>query len=137
MKKIVIPGLLAAVLMTIVGMGIGMIFNAAVPSLGEEYMNPAIFRAWDEPLMQLFFVYPFILGFALAWVWDKVKGLIKGNMWKRGLVFGLVFFLIGSIPGMFISYSTFQVSFLMVLSWTLNGLTNGVISGWVFAKLNK
>jgi len=137
MKKIVLPGILAAIVMTVVGMGIGFAYNAIFPSLVDEYANIAIYRAMEDPLMQLFFAYPLILGLILAWIWNKTKGLFKGNMWKKGLIFGLCYFFVATIPGMFITYSSFQVSLLIVSSWTLNGLTNGILSGWIFAKLNK
>ena len=137
MKKIVLPGVLAGILMAIVGMGIGYIFNAIFPSLMAEYSNTAVFRAMEDPLMSLFFIYPFILGIALAWIWDKTKGLFKGSFWERGAMFGLAFFIAGSIPGMIITYSSFQVSLLITSTWTLNGLTNGLITGWICAKMNK
>lgn len=72
----------------------------------------------------------------LAWAWDKTKGLFKGSAEKRGINFGLVIWLISSIPGMVIIYSSFQVSLLMVFTWTLSGLVNGIIAGLVFVKMN-
>jgi len=137
MKKIVLPGILAGILMAAVGMLIGYVFNAIFPSLMAEYNNTAIFRAMEDPLMSLFFLYPLILGIALAWLWDKTKGLFKSDNWKRGVHFGLIYFVVASIPGMLITYSSFQVSLLITSTWTLNGLANGLIAGMIFAKMNK
>ena len=137
MKKVILPGILAGILMAIIGMAIGYLFNIPFPSLMLEYENINVFRAFDDPLMSLFFLYPLVLGIVLAWVWDKSKSLFKCKYFKRALAFGAVYFLVATIPGMLITYSSFQVSLLIVGTWTLNGLLNGIIAGLVFGKLNK
>jgi uncharacterized membrane protein YraQ (UPF0718 family) len=38
---------------------------------------------------------------------------------------------------MLITYSSFVVSLLMIISWLVMGLVNGIVAGWIFAKLNK
>jgi len=137
-KKIILPGIIAAVIMGAVGIGIGVLFSAIFPRLNDEYANTAMFRAMDDPLMILFWFAPLITGIVLAYFWSISKEMIKGkNMWSRGAKFGLAFWLVTTIPGMFITYSSFQVSALITFTWLLNGLTNGLISGWVFAKMNK
>jgi hypothetical protein len=88
--------------------------------------------------MQMFFAYPFVLGIILAFVWDKVKKSVAGKTTtSRGLNFGLIYFMATTIPGMFITYSSFQVSLMLVMSWTLSGFIEAVVAGWVLAKLNK
>jgi len=72
----------------------------------------------------------------LAWTWDKTKDLFKDKNWMwRGKKFGLTYWLI-FLPGMLISYSTFPVSLSMIATWSLNGLIQGIVAGWVFAKKN-
>ena len=136
MKKVLIFGLIAGLAMSIVGMLYNALSGVAFPGLMVEYQTSGLFRPWEDPLMTAFFAYPFILGIALAWVWDKVKGLISGGLWTRALNFGLAYFIVATIPGMFISYTSFPVSLLMILSWSLSGLLNGIIAGAVLAKLN-
>lgn len=136
MKKVLGFGLLSGVVMLIVGIASSWIFELLF-TLKVEYQNPAIFRPWTDPLMSLYFVYPFLLGVILAWAWDKVKILNWGqNAWKAGLKFGWVGFIVLIIPGMFMSYSTFVVSFPMILSWAIGGFLQLIFAGWVFAKLN-
>jgi hypothetical protein len=43
---------------------------------------------------------------------------------------------VAAIPGMLMSYSSFPVSFVMILSWTLTGLVEAVLAGIILAKLN-
>ena len=61
-------GLIAGGVNFIVAMAINFGFMALIPSLAREYQNPGLFRPWSDPLMMLFFLNPFILGF-LEFVW--------------------------------------------------------------------
>jgi hypothetical protein len=133
MRKIVGPGLLAGLLMLIVGMVLNIAIEKMIPGIMAEYKTPGLFRPWTDPLMQIYFAYPFILGLALAYAWDKIKGCLGENkVWA--FVWGL--FLVATLPGMFITYSSFQVSLAMVLSWTICGIVNVLVAGLVFAKMN-
>ena len=138
MKKVFLPGLVAGIAMLAVSMLVNQFVNMFVPSVAAEYVNSALFRPWSDPLMSLIFVHPFLLGFILAWVWNKVKPLfVSGSVWQKGTRFGLVVWLVASIPGMFISYSSFPVSLSMISSWLISGLISVIVAGWIFAKMNK
>ena len=136
MKKIIWPGILAAIVTFIVGMGLTFLYNAVFPAIKAEYENTGLFRSAQDPLMMVFFAYPLVLGIALSWLWDKTKSSFKGTTAQRGINFGIAYFIIATIPGMFITYTSFQVSLLMVLIWTLSGLINGMIAGSIFARMN-
>jgi len=45
--------------------------------------------------------------------------------------------VIASIPGMVITYSSFQVSLPMVLTWTVFGLVSALAGGLVCAGMNR
>ena len=138
MKNIIVPGLAVGIVTLVVSMVFNFLINDLFPELSVEYVNSGIFRPWSDPLMQMFFAYPFILGVILAFVWDKLKTQVKGqSVFSRGLNFGQSYFLVATIPGMFITYTSFQVSLGLVLSWTTGGLIEGIFAGWVLAKLNK
>lgn len=121
-------GIIAGIVLLIVGMGFNWLFGVIFPSLMTEYQNTAIFRPWDDPLMTAYFGYPFILGIVLAYLWDKVKA-------NNPLEFAKLYFVIATIPGMFISYTSFQLSPLMILTWTLVGLLQAYVAGVVFTKV--
>jgi hypothetical protein len=136
MKKIVLPGIAAGVAIFILAMLINYAFML-LPSVAADYKNHALMRSFQDPLASLFFIYPVVQGIILAWAWDKSKTLFKGTMVNRGIKFGFVIWLIASVPGMIMSYSSFQTSLLTVISWTVNGLVGPIAAGLVFAKLNK
>lgn len=138
MKKILIAGLAAGLAMLIVSLGLNQLFNAVIPGLSNEYMNPALFRPWSDPLMMLFFLHPFVVGIALSWVWSIVKSIVPGvGAWKKGFNFGLAYGIVTSLPGMLISYSSFQISLWMILSWTIAGLIQTIVAGMVLARMNR
>jgi hypothetical protein len=136
MKKIILPGIVAGIVILILGMAINNLFML-IPSVNADYNNFNIMRSWQDPLMLLFFIYPFVLGIALAWMWNISKGLFKGSAWKRGTNFGWTYFIIATIPGMLISYISFPISLLTIISWAVSSLISAIAAGWIFAKMNK
>ncbi len=137
MKKIIVSGLLAAIAMLAVGFGVGYGLMAIFPTLTAEYANTALFRPWNDPVMSLYFAHPFLLGFILAWVWSKVKGVIGGAGWAaRGARFGLAYWLV-SVPGMIISYASFPLSLIMVISWSVSILVQALAAGLIYAAVNR
>ena len=137
MKKIIVSGLVAGVAIFVVSMVLSQLTNFLLPNIAQEYQNSGIFRPWSDPLMSLYFLYPFILGLVLAWFWDKTKGSFKNTKCGRGVCFGFSYWLVASIPGMLITYSSFTVSLIMVISWSLVGLVEALAAGWVLSKMNK
>jgi hypothetical protein len=136
MKKIILSGLIASIAMSVLGFflsyGLGFIF----PSVMQEYYNTAIFRPWSDPIMSLFFISPFALGFVLAFIWNKIKSIFNDTPLKNGLVFGFYYWLLG-ISGMIISYSSFKISLLMVITWTISMLVQSLVAGLIYSYMNK
>ena len=137
MKKIIVPGLLAGLAMLIVGLIVSQLFNLAAPSQMGEYENTALFRPWSDPLMNIYWAHPFIVGLILAWIWDMTKGLVSGqNACIRGCRFGAIYWVV-TIPGMVISYASFPLSLLIIISWTLSVLAQALTAGYIYALMNK
>jgi len=136
MKKVLIPGLVTGLVILIVGMVVGQLINLAIPGLMAEYQNPNLFRPWEDPLMSIYFAHPFILGLALAWVWNKVKGLVSGKPLARATHFALGYWIVATIPGMVISYASFPLSLTIILSWTITCLLQAIAAGLVLGKMN-
>jgi hypothetical protein len=137
MKKIILPGIIAAVATFISFMVLGMIFSFIFPNLPPAYENTAIFRPMNDPAaIILNIIYIFFTGIAFAWAWDKIKEHFKGSVFSRGIKFGMVFGLLFTIPGMIMTLAFFQVTVLMVITWTISGFVNCCIPGWIYAKMN-
>ncbi len=136
MKKIFWTGLIIGIAMAVVNMLLNPVLSAVFPVLKNAYMAD-VFRPWDDPIMMLFFLYPIILGFGLAWIWDKVKQLFTGSVLKKGINFGTIYFLVLVLPTFLINFSSFNLPFVMILSWGIMGAVNGFVAGFILAKLNK
>jgi hypothetical protein len=132
MKKIIWPGLLLGVIMLIVSMIVSYLFML-IPSVSADY-NTSFMRNWQDPIMMLFFLYPFILGIVFAWLWAKTKSSFKGK--NRACYFGWLLFFLTTVPGMWITYTSFNLSFLTILSWTVAGLINAKIAGFFLVWIN-
>ncbi len=136
MKKIS-TGLLAGVIMLIIGMLTGQIFQFFFPSIKTEYTNQNLFRPWSDPLMTSCLAEPFLVGIILAWIWSMTKGIVKGNSQiEKVLYFGLIFW-VTTIPGMWMSYGSFPISFILTISWSITILLQVFCAGLLFSKILK
>lgn len=133
-KKVLISGIICGALLLILSFAVLYLTINLFPALAEEYYNPVFWPGNDRAL--LYFLHPFVLSIALAWVWHRFKSILTGNWLMRGLEFGLIYLLIGTIPSMWLTFSAINVSFSMVFSWVLYGLLQAIICGLIFSKLN-
>ena len=134
MKKIIIPGLVAGTILFIVSYGGLYTALHLFPRLFTEYNNPLFNSDGSRDL--LFYLHAFIISFALSWFWDRFKSLFHGHYLLRGLEFGFVYSIVALLPVMWITFSSLDITFLMVLSWFLYGLMQAIVTGTVFAKIN-
>ncbi|MBM3247006.1 hypothetical protein FJZ17_00470 [Candidatus Pacearchaeota archaeon] len=134
MKKVIGPGLLLGLIMLIFSMIVNYLFML-IPSVNADYTTEFM-RSWQDPIMMAFFVYPFILGLVFAWLWAKTKTSFKGKGIMRGCYFGWLLFFLTTVPGMFATYTSFNLSFLTILGWTVSGLINAKIAGFFLVKAN-
>jgi len=134
MKKVLISGLIAGCILFVLSYGGLFLAIRFFPKWFTEYNNP-LFNS-DGSRDMLFYLHAFIISFALSWFWDRFKGLFKGQFLIRGLEFGFVYSVVALLPVMWISFSSLDVSIVMVLSWFGYGLMQAIIAGLVFAKVN-
>ena len=123
-------GLLAGLANLVISFVINWLVGIALPGVSSQYQNIAMFRPWSDPLMMVYFAYPFILGLVAAYLWDKVGK-------PQPLEFAKLYFIIATIPGMFITYTSFQISLTMVLLWAVTGFVQVLVAGWVFTKVRE
>ena len=128
-------GLIAGVAVLVVGFGLNWLIGAVFPSIAQEYQNLAIFRPWTDPLMIVYFAHPFILGIVLAYLWNILEKQLSGDSINKAFQFAKLYFVIATIPGMFISYTSFQVSLFMILAWAVSGFLQVFAAGLVFARV--
>ena len=134
MKKVLTTGLIAGIVLFIISYGGLFLSIRFFPELFVMYNNP-LFNS-DGSKDVLFYLHAFIISFALSWFWERFKGLFHGPFILRGLEFGLVYAIVALLPVMWITFSSIDITFIMVASWFLYGLVQAVLAGILFAKIN-
>ncbi len=136
MKKIIISGLVAGVVMLVTAFIFNQAFYYFLPVLKLEYSNTSLYRAMDDPVMMLYFLHPLFLGFILAFVWNITKdAFVSKKGLPRGIQFGLIYWLI-VLPGLFISYICSPFSLLAVCTWGIVTFAQALLAGLILEKMN-
>ena len=112
-KKILIAGILAGIVIEIIALIIGTIVQAIWPFNIFEFGG---MRAMNDPIMLLFFLQPWVISFAMAIVYSYVGKATDGNVIWKGKKFGLLVWLVSSVPSVFVVY----VSMNYPIGFTIN-----------------
>ncbi len=134
MKRVLTSGLLAGCILFIISYGGLYLGIRFFPQLFVEYNNP-LFNS-DGSRDVLFYSHAFVISMALSWFWQRFKGLFKGSFILRGLEFGAVYSLVALLPVMWITFSSLDITVIMVLCWFAYGMLQAIIAGLVFAICN-
>ncbi|HEY8782232.1 MAG TPA: hypothetical protein VIM16_11480 [Mucilaginibacter sp.] len=134
MKKIIIPGLIAGIILLVLGVFCLYLTIWLFPKLAIQYYNPAFNSGSGRNI--IYYIHPFIIGMALSWFWGRIKGTLTGSFISRGIGFGLIYALIATFPMILLIYGAMSVSLTMVGTWFAFGLLQGVIAGLVFGKVD-
>ena len=136
MKKMVVT-ILSAFAMLATGMAIGYLFDFLIPSLKTEYANTALYRSMDDPMMYLFFFQPFVVCGTLVWGWARIRDRFTGSTGSKALQVALIMFFLSVIPGMLMTFSSFKVSVVATVTWTVMGFFQVLTASLVFIKMSK
>jgi hypothetical protein len=134
MKKIFTTGIIAGFILLIIGYLALLVVANLLPAVAEEYYSPT-FRSGSDRLW-MYLAHPFLLTITFAWFWHNFKSGIVGSWWFRGIWVGLIYGAVALLPAMWLTFSSINVSLLMVLSWYIYGLFQAIIAGLIYAKLN-
>jgi len=131
-KNIAIAGLTGGTLLFVLLFGLNVIMNQIISYDISEFGG---MRPMDDPVMLLFFAYPFVVAFAAAYLYDILHPLLQGSVIQKGTAFGLILLVIVAIPSNFAMYTSMDwpVSFYIGnLIWATAGF---VAMGILFARI--
>jgi len=132
MKKIIIGGLIAGLVIFVVG----MIFGNLTAELYE--LSPmSFFKPMDQAWFIKMIIYDFALGLLLAYVYSVIKVGVPGSGINKGLLFGLLIFLVGTLPGLTLTQMTMNIRNKLIFMWALNGLINYLLAGSVIELVDE
>ncbi|MBU0635843.1 hypothetical protein KKE06_02345 [Candidatus Micrarchaeota archaeon] len=133
-KKIVLGGVLGAILLTITSLVFGFIISAVAP---YNIFDLGGIRAIEDPIMMLFFLSPLVFAILAAVVFDKINRVLQGTTVRKGIQFGVGLFLIAVIPSVFIIATSMTYPVGFHLESILQGIIGYPLLGILFAKLWK
>jgi hypothetical protein len=134
MNKILSSGMVAAVALLLLAFASIKLLPVILPAAAEEYYKPVFIN--DETRNLFYFVHPVVLAFALAWFWNRFKGVLSGSWLLKGLEMGFIYLIVATVPAMIIIFSAIDVSISTIFTWLLYGFVQGTIAGFIFARMH-
>ncbi|MDD1708104.1 MAG: hypothetical protein LUQ33_02885 [Methanoregulaceae archaeon] len=93
-------------------------------------------RPAADPVPVLFLLYPFVISFTSAILFDFLNPVLTGGIGRRGAIFGTFLILLINIPNQFVIYTSMYYPAGFYLSSVLNGLIGfplfGMLCAWIF-----
>jgi len=133
-KRFLLAGISAGIVILVVSMVVGILVQLAFP---YNIFDLGGMRAQDDPVMALYFLHPWVLAFAMAFAYDKFGGAIQGDLTSKGTTFGIIMWILVSIPSAFLVYSSMNYPIGFTLQSVLGSLIYMPLSGLVIAKVMK
>lgn len=135
MKNAITPILIAGFVVLITTFAI--IYSAIflLPEMMDHYYE-SIFRTSSFQTDLLFYLHPFILSISLYWFWNKLKSSLNGSAVSRAIQLAFTFGFIAMLPVFWITFSSLNISLIMVLTWLGLGIAQSFVAGIVFSKMN-
>ena len=94
-------------------------------------------RAMDDPIMILFFFYPFVFAFAAAGMFDIINGSLTGSRSTKGMIYGVLLFIIVTIPSIFVMISSMNYPSGFYIAQILEGAIGYPLLGIIFVNIWK
>ena len=130
-KQILIGGVLAGIIIEIVN----IIFNSLIQLIwAYNVFELGGMRTIDDPIMILFFVYPWILGFALAYIYSYFGKALDGNYIAKGWKFGLLMWVVVTIPSAFLVFASMNYPVAFTVNSVIPPFIYMLVSSIVIAK---
>lgn len=144
-KCSLLTAILIAVLITVIAQ---VIHSIEAMLTMDYYMDAAYFDVWSKAMMPeagpppmeftyLSLLFGFLTALIYIWAYKLVEPALMGvNGWlKRGLLFGALLFLVGTVPGMLTFYLLINLPTPLIGWWGLSGLLIALIDGVIISRL--
>ena len=133
--KIVIATILAGIVITVISLAAGYAAQLANPHY--DVLSLGGMRAASDPIMLLFYAHPFVLALAFSIAFHFFMDTFgRAQPFRKGIHFGLLMWMLVTLPSMFLIYSSMDYGTTFLLSGTFGQLAEfvcaGVVISWVF-----
>jgi hypothetical protein len=131
-KNIATGGISAGFVLLILMVISGYLVNMVLPTDISRYGG---MRAMNDPVMNLFYLYPFVIACAAAIIFDIVKGCLDGTQVRKGLMFGAMLICIMTIPSLYVMYTSMTWPVDFYVSTLLFEIVSFPLMGILFARI--
>ncbi|MFH1101997.1 MAG: hypothetical protein V1726_08205 [Methanobacteriota archaeon] len=130
-KQIVVGGIIAGVIIFV----ISWVFSWLTQTIWQyNVLELAGMRGINDPIAVLFFVYPWVLGFAVSYAYSYFMNAVEGNAVSKGWKFGLLMWIVVSITSAFLVYSSMAYPVGFYVNSVFGSLIYMLVTGIVLAK---
>jgi hypothetical protein len=130
--KFFISGIAAGAVFLVISFAFSFLVQAVWP---YDVLSLGGMRSIGDPVMALFFLYPFVIGIAISYAYKYVS--LKGSYLEKGKKFGLLMWLVYGIPSTFIVYTSMNYPIGFHISSLFGNLIGLVVAGIIIARLSK
>jgi len=89
-------------------------------------------RSATDPVMVLYYLYPVVLALITTFVFSLIRGSLHGSYIEKGLLFGMILFLLLTIVSGFIIFTSMQYPPGFYIDMILNGLISYPLLGILY-----
>ena len=133
-KTIVVSGIVAGIVVLVVS----MIVSTATQALFDYNVLTLVgMRSVNDPVSMLFFLHPFVVGLAMAILYDFAKKSFTGTAIRKGIVLGLLGWIVYGIPSAFIVFSSMDYPIGFTVNSVIGSLVYMLGAGITITRLSK
>jgi hypothetical protein len=130
-KGIIVGGIIAGFVIVIIDIIIGRFIQSIWP---YDIFELGGMRKIDDPVMLLFFVHPWVLGFSLSFVYSYFGQALNGNYIAKGWKYGLLMWIVIFVPYTFLVFTSMDYPVGFYVNLILPPLVYMLLSGIVISK---
>ena len=133
-RTIVVSGIVAGIVVLV----LSMIISTATQALfNYNVLSLAGMRSVNDPVSLLFFLHPFVLALAMAILYDFTKKSFTGTPMRKGIMLGLLGWIVYGIPSAFIVFSSMDYPIGFTINSVIGSLIYMLGAGITITKLSK
>lgn len=98
--------------------------------------TPLIWKSMDSSSWMLYmFIVNLFAGFLFVSVYSIFYKGIPGNGMEKGFIYGILIFLVGTLPGLLVTYLTMRIPILLIGLWLVESFVSSILMGLVTALI--
>lgn len=133
-RSLIIPGLVGGFILLVISFAADMVTQFVAP---YSILQVPGMRSISDPVMMLYFVYPFIFAFIAAILWQIIRGSLPENQKSAAWQFAGILFLVVIVPNIWVIYTSMSYPAGFYISNILTGVIGYPIIGFLNTRFNQ